>query len=85
MFNPLHVLMAPLRLHCRYIEVKTTVDQVRCSFHISHKQYRLAMVYREKYEIWRVMGAGRTNPTVVPIVDPLRQVEEGKLGMLWSF
>ncbi|CAL1544092.1 unnamed protein product [Lymnaea stagnalis] len=57
----------PEKLHSVFVEVKATLSWDKEVFHVSSKQMEFALMQKEQYEIYRVYGAGNSNPKLVRI------------------
>lgn len=64
-----------------YIEVKSTATQNRSWFEVSHREWLLAQQYGDKYQIYRVFGAGTADAKVKRVVNPYKQWCQRAVGV----
>ncbi|XP_059138506.1 uncharacterized protein LOC131926926 isoform X3 [Physella acuta] len=57
----------PDTFHSVFVEVKATLSWDKEVFHVSSKQIEFALAMKDKYEIFRVYGAGNTNSKLVRV------------------
>ena len=65
-----------------FVEVKSTASQSKPSFEISLREIETARALRERYEVFRVLGAGSSTPSVAVLRGLAELLERGALQLV---
>jgi len=67
-----------------YVEVKTTAAKDKCFFEMSYREWTFAQKEGNRYVIFRVSNAGKSDVELCSITNPFRQWKDLNLGMCLS-
>jgi hypothetical protein len=62
-----------------YVEVKATADEARTSFEVTAAEWDCARLKGQRYRIFRVYNAGRSDARIEVICDPYKLWQDGRL------
>merc|ERR1712066_856152 len=68
-----------------YVEVKTTQAKAKHFFEMSYREWNFAQKEGNKFVIFRVSNAGKSDVELCSITNPFRQWKDLNLGLCLSF
>lgn len=64
------------------IEVKSSIDEYSTTFKVTHSQWKALKKEKDNYWIFRVLGVGKDNYRIEKIINPFKEIINGKISII---